>query len=734
MSPGLPNTDGGSSSSSTTVASIGTSRSLSSGGSLSSKKPSLDPLASPAVRAAWNAGGATAEEDLKRTPLLGTDLLIPPVTVGNSGAARPRSTSISNPPPKHSYATGLFTPPGSEWMPQQQQQGQQQMMEAADVLGLGLSSLTLGVGDDAWARLHRSKSVDFRSPKPLTLSHAISMEEILLGDRANLLPNLARTSSQWASPHLTPGPGPVAKPIRSPYASPHPSPRHAPEVVPPPGLTEHLALPPSVLEAATTGSIRPAPVTKPPAVDGSASDDTDTNSPTAIVNEVPSPTLSTISIPLSALSQTTLAANGGHHHAPPAPVVIPYPTAEQIAHPDRNFSELDGLISDIVKRMLYRDEPAPLGASCQHDRKSARATTPAVTPVPGKPSKSKSSRNASLSSSASTVVNPGTPSQTPPPLPAGATAATSATPKSLPPADHAHITLNVAGAVPYHPPPPPNPYKAAQPQTTPPPPTQRTQRVVADRVETVNRLGQVKSRIEFRRVVEVPLSAVPDAAKTGFAPPSAPGVEPTTFITGPVMGKDDEPSLAEEIASVLEAVAEDTGSATLSVTVRSFVDPAAGHQGPGGEGHFPHSAMKGAAAAAGHASAGWYGGSAPCGGGKACGGDVMHDIWGYNVGPAEICPCGRHLAEGMRIFKLRKEVVAWVCSSTNGVPHQPPQHPAYPHPHHHGYGGFGAATPHGPASATSPLHHGVVGGSMMVGYGAAMVGQAVLGAAFERYV
>ncbi|KAJ3191220.1 hypothetical protein HDU67_005958, partial [Dinochytrium kinnereticum] len=193
------------------------------------------------------------------------------------------------------------------------------------------------------------------------------------------------------------------------------------------------------------------------------------------------------------------------------------------------------------------------------------------------------------------------------------------------------------------------------------------------------------------------------------------------------MGKDDEPSLAEEIASVLEAVAEDTGSATLSVTVRSFVDPSkesGSSSSVGGDVH-GSAAFKGIVVPPPPpTSAGWYGGSPPCGTGKACSGDVMHDIWGYNVGPAEICPCGRHLAEGMRIFKLRKEVVAWVCSSSNGVPHHVapsstssnhftthPHHPPLPPHHAQTYGG--APVPgfsHPPASPASPLHHGVVGG------------------------
>ncbi|KAJ3191176.1 hypothetical protein HK101_008003 [Irineochytrium annulatum] len=130
------------------------------------------------------------------------------------------------------------------------------------------------------------------------------------------------------------------------------------------------------------------------------------------------------------------------------------------------------------------------------------------------------------------------------------------------------------------------------------------------------------------------------------------------------MGGGEEPSLVEEIASVLETVAEDTGSATLSVTVRSFVeDRGAGANGVGGHGHV-HMPMKGGMKNAAAMAGGWYGGVVPCDGSKACAGDVMHDIWGYNVGPAEICPCGRHLAEGLRVYKLRKEVVGWVCSSS----------------------------------------------------------------------
>ncbi|KAJ3136773.1 hypothetical protein HK101_003962 [Irineochytrium annulatum] len=193
-----------------------------------------------------------------------------------------------------------------------------------------------------------------------------------------------------------------------------------------------------------------------------------------------------------------------------------------------------------------------------------------------------------------------------------------------------------------------NPYHYYQPPPPPAEPLQLSLRVVADRVETTNRIGQKKSRIEFRRVVEAEGSG--------------------TFVTGPIMGKEEEPSLAEEITSVLETVAEDTGSATLSVTVRSFVDPRNGSGGLGG-------AVDPAKVAA--TSGGWYGGSAPCDGGHACAKEVTHDIWGYNVGPAEICPCGHHLSEGLRIYKLRKEVVGWVCSSstTGAVIPGMPGHP-----------------------------------------------------------
>ncbi|KAJ3204471.1 hypothetical protein HDU67_009499, partial [Dinochytrium kinnereticum] len=464
----------------------------------------MDALSSAAVKAAWNAGG---DEDVKRTH--GIDMTrIPPVTATNTGAARPRSTSTSQ-PRKHSFSSSLFA---GDWIAQsrigslapaahpslvESNTNATLNVDGGDSLSLGMSSLGLGLEQEsAWARLHRSKSVDFRNSKPIlggpSLSHAMSMEELLV-DRMNHLPtprDLSRTNSPWTSPRM--GPGPVAKPLRSPFISPILSPRreadlamaaaHAADM-----SREMLDLPPSVMEPSSSliGHHRLSTALPNVDVDGSGSgDDTDAtlNSPTrSTPMEVVSPTLSTISIPLSALSQSTLSSLPPAVTTPP-PVVIAYPTAEQIAHPDRNFSELDGLISDIVKRMLYRDESSGLGASgsaCAA-HKVQRATTPATTPTPSSHplSKSKkSTRNTSLSSTTSTLINL---QQQPPAA------------QPLPPADHAHITLNVAGAVPYH-------HHASYYGAPPPEPLQLSLRVVADRVETVNRLGQVKSRIEFRR-------------------------------------------------------------------------------------------------------------------------------------------------------------------------------------------------------------------------------------------
>ncbi|KAJ3105095.1 hypothetical protein HDU97_008499 [Phlyctochytrium planicorne] len=720
--------------------SITSSRSLSSSASVeafkhhpSSGVPSAsivnNPLASPAVKAAWDEDSSTRAS----IGMHGNEMaFVPPVTATNAGAARPRSTSTSQ-PRKHSFSSSVF--PG-DWIaqsrmptigglvpPTMMEQKAESLLPMDNALNHGMGAMSLEA-ESAWARLHRSKSVDFRNSKPTfngpSLSHAISMDEIILDNQSHFpLPTpprdaMNRNTSPWTSPRLAPGAGPSSKTIRSPFGSPLTSPRQS-NTNHPSSLSveldgrESLALPPSIMMDPSYAP-RPPP-TKITITKTDSGDDTDAtlNSPTTsnVANESASPTLSTISIPLSALSQSTLGS------APAAPVVIPYPTAEQIAHPDRNFSELDGLISDIVKRMLYREDNAPVTSACL--RAANKPTRPAsVTPQPAN-SKSKSARNASVVStisSASTVVAPAPSSQ----------------PASLPPADHAHITLNVAGAVPYH---PHHSYYGAPP----PEPLQLSLRVVADRVETVNRLGQIKSRIEFRRVVEIPTSSV-DASNVNAAypHPQPSGHEATTFITGPVMGKDEEPSLAEEIASVLEAVAEDTGSATLSVTVRSFVDPPKNATGSSAEGEpFPKST---ATAMAQTTSAGWYGGSPPCVAGKACCGDVTHDIWGYNVGPAEICPCGRHLAEGMRIFKLRKEVVAWVCSSSNGVPHhitpthQPQQYfPQQSHAPTTHIGGFSTS-----AYSAAHSHNGALGGSsMMVGYGAALIGQPVMGMPFERY-
>ncbi|KAI9323933.1 hypothetical protein DFJ73DRAFT_284503 [Zopfochytrium polystomum] len=377
-------------------------------------------------------------------------------------------------------------------------------------------------------------------------------------------------------------------------------------------------------------------------------------------------------------------------------IAVAYPTTEQIVHPDRSFTDFDALISDIVKRMLYREEEE-IGLKPREGASSKKEKT------------------------------------------------------LLPPADHAHITLNVAGAAPIPRSPPhvqsstngapqqghhglrfapgsvgPTPrmthgHQQQSPSsfngngvhsgsTAPAEPLQLSLRVVAERVETQTRVGQIKSRIEFRRVVETEPgadigggSSFADGPNGSSTPPTVPGKlpgvssprvqhlqlsdPPAQYIVGPVMGKGEEPSLAEEIASVLETVAEDTGSATLSVTVRSFVRDSSGGTAaekvasrsvsPGGfvtRGF----AGKGGVADARRSLGGWYGDSEPCGSVKACAGDLIHEVWGYNVGPAEICPCGRHLAEGCRMYKLRKEVVAWVCSNTNGfTPPGAPMNTAY---------------------------------------------------------
>ncbi|KAJ3187626.1 hypothetical protein HK101_009282, partial [Irineochytrium annulatum] len=77
------------------------------------------------------------------------------------------------------------------------------------------------------------------------------------------------------------------------------------------------------------------------------------NAPEVDSDSLHSPTPSSSSVAPSSISlASTLVA-----HAP-MPIVMPYPTTEQIAHPDRNFADLDSMISDIVKRMLYRDDYA----------------------------------------------------------------------------------------------------------------------------------------------------------------------------------------------------------------------------------------------------------------------------------------------------------------------------------------------------------------------------------------
>ncbi|KAJ3236787.1 hypothetical protein HDU81_010356 [Chytriomyces hyalinus] len=419
--------------------------------------------------------------------------------------------------------------------------------------------------------------------------------------------------------------------------------------------------------------------------------------PTHTASRSPSPALSeatTLSLgtPFSSLSSMS------------NPVLVAYPSPRAIAHPDRSFADLDALVSDIVKRILYvnvtdKDEKRPLPA--------ARRQRNSVTSLNHTPAAARSTHT------------------------------------------HAHVTLNVASAT-----------SAAHSGC----PVSRSLRVVGSRCDQVTRNGEVKSKMEFRRILVVDscaggdeetdeeLTAVnassgsdsesaffdskdakqtqaaadedacggrgrvhvtPSPSKPKFAtstkfstsavesnatstqlksptPCTATSSSTATLtssreVLGPIMGKDDEPSLAEEMRMLLEEVCDESQtSAMMSITVRSF----AGHPAvvavsssplrrtpstptmmtPVNESEGPIDAVDSLAEKLDNVSmlpqptggcrlnepchAGVY---APC------------EVWGYQIGPVEMCQCGPHLAEGYRLYKMNKDVVTWMCSSSNGI-------------------------------------------------------------------
>ncbi|KAI8851889.1 hypothetical protein BC829DRAFT_415030 [Chytridium lagenaria] len=131
-----------------------------------------------------------------------------------------------------------------------------------------------------------------------------------------------------------------------------------------------------------------------------------------------------------------------------------------------------------------------------------------------------------------------------------------------------------------------------------------------------------------------------------------------TFVTGPVMGKDDEPSLAEEIAFGVGGCCGGYGKCDFVGDCEEFCGCAQGGSAVAGDGS---------------EGMGFKGAMSMASANSRDGMEVLHlvDLERHVVemlcmifgGPTEICPCGRHLAEGMRVFKLRKEVVAWPTPS-----------------------------------------------------------------------
>ncbi|KAI8618922.1 hypothetical protein BC830DRAFT_1078905 [Chytriomyces sp. MP71] len=456
----------------------------------------------------------------------------------------------------------------------------------------------------------------------------------------------------------------------------------------------------------------------------------------------PSPTLS---------EATTLSTGSFAVSAQPTmslmPSLVAYPTARAIAHPDRSFADLDGLVSDIVKRILYVNEGGDKTAHLPPASHGGRKTrTNSLVPGPHSPHSPGAARSR---------------------------------------ATHAHVTVNVASAV--------------RPDVAP---VARSLKVIGGRVDTTTRIGDVKSRIEFRAVRPLPLGLAPEqqhqaalysgsdsdsSAAAAFskrgrsvaaAAPTTSGGTPEiksakfsqslSFISptatsplplqssslssssaspaskpnlaskastlqlktpadeslpasplpslqeylGPVMGKDDEPTLAEEMAMLLLEVCQESGtSAMMSITVRSFLNPVEATNGRAPANSrasgSPLSSVNGPCTAAveSGASTPVLGVEGPldvaelseqlskvsvttsavggvCGARELCstGVHALCEVWGtsYQIGPVEECQCGPHLAEGFRLYKMNREVVMASSVVEYEVNQEGRRYPAYP--------------------------------------------------------